>query len=179
MWRVYVTLPRVGSVLFYSVQVRMQDIIRVSYDIYVPLLGGHAINKAASCRLFTVETRVHSKGSSLSCRTVAPRQYFCPHVLQVIAVVIIPPMLHFHLFMSGDPLYVAAPQINRAIRIKKNHVLAKANILSFPYPPEEINSTCIKCNLYITAKTTIFIIFNNAYYMFRSIPPSSGMHVYN
>jgi len=33
------------------------------YDIYVPLLGGPAIDQAASCRLFTAETWVHSKGS--------------------------------------------------------------------------------------------------------------------
>jgi len=62
----YVTLPRVGTVRCYSVHVRMKNIIRVPCDIYVTLFSGHAIEQAASCRLFTAETRLHLKDSSRS-----------------------------------------------------------------------------------------------------------------
>jgi hypothetical protein len=62
---------------------------------------------------------------------VAPRLIVF-QVLQVIPAVIIPPTLHIHLLMSGDPLDVAAPQTSRAIRIKKKSHLGEGKYPAFP-----------------------------------------------
>lgn len=98
------------------------------------------------------------------------------HVFQVIAVVIIPPMLHIYLFMSGDPLDVAALLTSRSIRIK-NHVSVKENILSLPYPPKEINSTCIKCNLSIITKNNNFYCIQQ-YILHVSVNTTIFRHTY-
>ena len=94
-------------------------------------------------------------------------------VLQGFPVVIIPPMLHIHLFVLR-PVRCCSTTDKPRCKNKKNHIGEGA--LPFPYSPQKINSTFIKCNVYITVKNNTFYYINNAYYTFRSIPPSTGMH---